>query len=83
MLLGCVVVGSNAMGAGGDHADVESFQLLYLCNSAELKWLSEQADLCPFQHFLHAVPLFSFFLPAAVNLDALADINILSFKEFC
>lgn len=27
-------------------------------------------------------PLF-FFLPAAINLDALVDINILSFKESC
>lgn len=27
-------------------------------------------------------PLF-FFVPAAINLDALADINILSFKAFC
>lgn len=75
--------GSNVMGAGRDHTDTKSFQLLYLCNSAELKWLSERADLCPFQQFLHTVPLFSFSVPAAINLDALADINILSFKAFC
>lgn len=69
--------------AGRERVDTESFQLLYLYNSAELNSLLKPADLCPFQHFLHTVPLFFFFLPAAVNLDALVDINILSFKESC
>lgn len=43
---------------GSDCVDTESFQLLYLYISSELKLLLKQADLYPFQALLHTVPLF-------------------------
>lgn len=59
----CMAFGGeiNQLREGSDCVDTESFQLLYLYNSSELKLLLKQADLYPFQALLHTVPLF--FLP--------------------
>lgn len=77
----CLKEKQNQLREGSDCVDTESFQLLYLyikVQSLNCSW-SRQIYI-PSKHCCILFP--SSFLPAAINLDALVDINILSFKEF-